>query len=257
MTKFNINMKTCLKQILLVSILLSQFSLGQTELNLFQETADSQQRTETASRRPERASQRESEPAFTLVGTSRFGDEYFASLLARNGDSVKADWKKGTVAEIEGYRGYSIASIGSRKVSIRMPDSESCIENESKGVRCNGNIALLSLSYSEPLEPVENIENSNVIIDSDENIDDSEIVTDDESSQTIGNSRVLRRNPFSGELQELPDLTPEEQAAREERQQERAERFRNFEIVRIPDNEIPEGMQRVRTPFGDSLEPED
>lgn len=257
MTKFNINMKTCLKQILLVSLLLSQFSLGQTELNLFQETADSQQRAETSSRRPERASQRETEPAFTLVGTSRFGDEYFASLLARNGTSVKAEWKRGTVVEIEGYRGYSIASIGSREVSIRMPDLESCIESEGKGVRCNGNIALLSLSYSEPLAAVENLQDSNVIINSEENSDDSEAIIDDESSQTIGNSRVLRRNPFSGELQELPDLSPEQQAAREERQQERAERFRNFEIVRIPDDEVPDGMQRVRTPFGDSLEPED
>jgi len=257
MRKLNINMKPFMKQIMLTSLFLSQFSFGQTELNLFQETADSPQRTETSTRRPERTNQRESEPAFTLVGTSRFGDEYFASLLARNGDSVKADWKMGTVAEIEGYRGYSIASIGSRKVSIRMPDSESCIESESKGVRCNGNIALLTLSYSEPLEVVENIENSIVINDSVENGDDSETLTDDESSQTIGNSRVLRRNPFSGELQELPNLTPEQQAARDARTQERAERFRNFEIVRIPDDEIPEGMQRVRTPFGDSLEPED
>ena len=51
------------------------------------------------------------------------------------------------------------------------------------------------------------------------------------------------------------NLTPEQLAARDERRQRRAEQFRNFEIVRIPDDEIPEGMQRVRTPFGDSLEP--
>ena len=257
MRKTSLSMRTFMKQIMLTSLFLSQFSFGQTGLNLFQETTDSQQGTETSNRRPGGASQRETEPAFTLVGTSRFGDVYFASLLARNGDSVRADWKMGTVAEIEGYRGYGIASIGSRKVSIRMPDSESCIESESKGVRCNGNIALLSLSNLQPLAAVENTEDTNPANDSVENKGGSETVTDDGSSQTIGDSRVLRRNPFSGELQELPNLTLEEQAARDERQQERAERFRNFEIVRIPDDAIPEGMQRVRTPFGDSLEPED
>lgn len=250
-------MKTILKRVILVTVFLSQYSLGQTELNLFQETSDSQQRTETSTRRTERSSQRETEPAFTLVGTTRFGEEYSASLLARNGDALRVEWKKDTVVQVGGYRGYSIASIGSRRVSMRMPDSDPCIANESKGVRCNGNIALLSLSYSDPLAAIESLDNSTVINDSVENNDDTEALADDESSQTIANSRVLRRNPFSGELQELPDLTPEQQAARAERQQERAERFRNFEIVRIPDNEIPEGMQRVRTPFGDSLEPED
>ena len=72
---------------------------------------------------------------------------------------------------------------------------------------------------------------------------------------TIPGTNVLRRNPFTGELQTLPDRTPEEEAERNRIRAERAERFRNFEVVRIPDNEIPEGMQRVRTPFGDSLEP--
>ena len=74
---------------------------------------------------------------------------------------------------------------------------------------------------------------------------------------TIGNSGVLTRNPFSGELQEAPNLSAEEITAREERRQARAEQFRNFEIVRIADDEIPEGMQRIRTPFGDRLEPDE
>jgi hypothetical protein len=58
-------------------------------------------------------------------------------------------------------------------------------------------------------------------------------------------------------MQEAPILTEEQKAEREERRQRRAEQFRNFEIVRIADDEIPEGMQRIRTPFGDRLEPEE
>ena len=56
-------------------------------------------------------------------------------------------------------------------------------------------------------------------------------------------------------MQTLPNLTPEEIASREQRRAERAEQFRNFEIVRIADDDIPDGMRRIRTPFGDSLEP--
>ena len=225
------------------------------DLDLFQAT-DTVEESAQGSRRASRNQPRVTEPAFTLVGTSRFGEKFYASLLSREGKKVAVEWTRGKVNAIEGYNGFAVASIGSRLVSIRLPDSETCIANEEKGVKCNENYALLSLSNAKPIEGslVE------VISDVVERTTTDSDVSQDESNNnvetaTIGNTGVLTRNPFSGELQQAPNLTPEEVAAREERRAQRAEQFRNFEIVRIPDDEIPEGMQRVRTPFGDTLEP--
>jgi hypothetical protein len=132
--------------------------------------------------------------------------------------------------------------------------------SDAKGVTCNGQFAVLSLSNASPIAreiPDRNVISRNndeaVILEAGEGGDQQ--ITGALEQETIGNTNVLLRNPFSGELQTARNLTPEELAEREVSRQQRAERFRNFEILRIPDDEIPEGMQRVRTPFGDSLEP--
>ena len=233
-------------------------SFSQDEgLNLFQATERAQ--SDQDSRTPQRSSTTSQDPAFTLVGTSRFGEKYYASLLSRSGDSVRVEWETGIVKNIEGYSGYGIADVNSRSVSLRLPSSETCISNELKGVRCNGNFAVLTLSNADPMKSNSPINNVNVVSQSD---NAGQITTEGLSSEesqeektTIGDTDVLIRNPFSGELQTVPDLAPEQIATREERRQRRAEQFRNFEIVRIPDDEVPVGMQRVRSPFGDSLEP--
>jgi hypothetical protein len=53
----------------------------------------------------------------------------------------------------------------------------------------------------------------------------------------------------------VQQLSPEEQAARAQRQQQRTDRLRAFQGRRIDDADIPPGMQRARTPFGDTLVP--
>lgn len=225
------------------------------ELDLFQAT-DNPEETRQNTRSPQqRNAAANSEPVFTLVGTSRFGDEYSASLLTRERDSVIVEWTPGMVTGIEGYRNFGIADIGSRSVSVRHPDSDPCVENLDKGVKCNGNMAVLTLSNAQPLESRERETESTIEINT--SSADGEPVALNENGEplTIGNTGVLTRNPFTGELQSAPELSPEELAAREARRQRRAEQFRDFEIVRIGDNEIPEGMQRIRTPFGDRLEP--
>lgn len=245
----------------LVLPLLMADCFAQQSLDLFQAT-DNPEEDRTASRRPQRESQRVTEPAFSLVGTSRFGDEYYASLRHRDGSAVQVEWKQGTVVEIRGYSGFGVAQINSRKVSIRMPESEPCVPSEIKGVTCNGQFAVLSLSNAAPVARANPVEVQNttdesgeesqvILLDSGEEVE----IRGEPGQETIGNTNVLLRNPFSGEVQTARNLTPEELAEREERRQQRAERFRNFEIVRIPDDEIPEGMQRIRTPFGDRLEP--
>ena len=219
------------------------------ELDLFQAVENTEENQEN-SRRTVRPERQTTEPAFTLVGTSRFGERYVASLLARDGQKVTVEWEKSQAKEILGYRGFSVVDMGSRRVTLDLPENESCVENEAKGVKCNGSYALLSLSVAQPIEQIaEQNRNTNIVAES---APGTESESDAEEAES--EPRVFR-NPFTGEMQELPELTPEEQAAREERRQRRAEQFRNFEIVRIPDDEIPEGMQRIRTPFGDSLEP--
>ena len=251
-------MKKIFLQTIFVSIGIFKLdTLYAQSLNLFQET-DNPQREVEQTRTTQRNRDVNTDPAFTLVGTSRFGEKYFASLLSRDETSILVEWTPGKVVSIDGYRDYGLANVGSRTASIRIPSGINCIENNEKGVRCNGNIAILSLSNGKPLE---NNDLNTTEIDEVSNNEDAivlnnnETVIEDESSNTIPGTNVLRRNPFSGELQTLPELSEEQRLAREQRRAERAEQFRNFEIVRIPDDEIPEGMRRVRTPFGDSLEP--
>lgn len=215
------------------------------DLNLFQATDNPEER-QTDTRRSQRASERNTDPAFTLVGTSRFGDKYYASLMHRSGQSVQVPWTKGRVQNIDGYPGFGVADIRSRAVSVRFPDSDPCIQNLQKGVECNGNIGVLRLANATPMESR---------VEPEPATNDSGVSANEDEAVMTEDGVTLIRNPFSGELQEAPQLTPEEIAAREARRQRRAEAFRDFEIVRIADDEIPEGMQRVRTPFGDRLEP--
>jgi len=230
--------------------------LGQ-ELNLFQQT-DNSQNQQSRNERPQRDSRVQSSPAFTLIGISRFGDKYFVSLRNRDGGSAIVKYDGQEITNIEGYREFRIAGVKSRMVSIRNPDSDPCIESLEKGVKCTDSISVLTLANGTPIKS--KVKTNEVLTTEDSvfesitiNEGDAEVFED--SPDTIPGTNVLRRNPFSGELQTLPDRTPEEEAVRNRIRAERAERFRNFEVVRILDDEIPEGMQRVRTPFGDSLEP--
>ncbi len=226
------------------------------QLDLFQTTEPNRQEETTSRRdRSSRENTNSTEPLFTLVGTSRFGEKYIVSLLSKDEKKITMEWTPGKIEAIDGYLNYGLANVGSRKATIRYPDAESCFSNSKSGVLCNGNMAVLTLSNADPIERsiLNETSTSGEIVDN-----PFELISDEgseENSETIPGTNVLRRNPLSGELQTLPDLSPEEIAARERRRAERAEQFRNFEIVRIPDDEIPDGMRRVRTPFGDSLEP--
>ena len=189
----------------------------------------------------------ETSPVFSVKGISRFGDKYLVSLQTTNGDPIVIQWLGKTSSSLKGFPGYSIIDVGSRSVSLVYPEGSGCTEFPDQGIKCNGPYMLLSLTNGVPIEQdieLEKTDANNATILEEEKID----VVDSEDGRFF-------RNPFSGEMQQIPDLSPEEQAMRDERRQRRAELFRDFEIVRIPDEEIPEGMQRVRTPFGDSLEP--
>ena len=70
------------------------------------------------------------------------------------------------------------------------------------------------------------------------------------------NGQQVFRNPFSGELEVAEQqLSPEELAARAERQAARRGRLSNFQLERISEADVPPGMRLVRTPFGDRIVP--
>jgi len=226
------------------------------ELNLFQNTEINRQEENNIRKdRSIREKAQNLSPSFTLVGTARFGEKYFVSLLSKDNQKITMEWSPGKIEAIKGYSNYGLASVRSRTATIRHPDAESCFSNQNKGVLCNGNMAVLTLQNADPVESASKVENIKPIPVLENPFEQINELNEDENSETIPGTNVLRRNPLSGELQTLPDLSPEELAAREKRRAERAEQFRNFEIVRIPDDEIPDGMRRIRTPFGDSLEP--
>jgi hypothetical protein len=169
------------------------------------------------------------------------------SLITNNGSPVIVKWFGKSSSSLQGYPGYSVVDASSRTVTLVYPEATGCVSFPDKGVKCNGPYMLLSLTNERPIEQSNIQENINADDLSNEEIDNLDIVDGEEGR--------FFRNPFSGEMQQIPDLSPEEQARRDERRGRRAEMFRDFEIVRIPDEDIPEGMQRIRTPFGDSLEP--
>ena len=241
-------MKIFINSILLV---FSTASFSQ-ELNLFQET--DKDRTEQ-SKTPNRVTNQQDSlnPEFRLIGTSRFGENYIVSFISKDKEKVNMKWHAGKIIPIEGFKDFALAHVSSRRATIRYPSTVVCESNKEIGLSCNGSMAVLTLNNAKPIENIESL--SNKSIDDNFDISDEELLLDENEAETLPGTNILRRNPFSGELQTLPNLTPEEIASREQRRAERAEQFRNFEIVRIPDEDIPVGMRRIRTPFGDSLEP--
>ena len=232
---------------LLVSLLLlsGQHALAQ-DLNLFEQTeADLEsQPNEQAQRITVNAN---SQPAFTLRGTSRFGDQHHMVLVARSGEVVKLSWRDGEQVAIPGYTGFQVMETDARQVTLRHPDNDSCFNAEELGVQCtDGNVAVLSLSTAQPLQTngTAGVNTVNAV----PGMDPGAVVTVDGQQVFI--------NPFSGEPEVQQQMSEEERIAREERRRARAERLQQFQAVRIEDADIPPGMRRVRTPFGDRLVPE-
>ena len=233
-------------------LLLSSTVVFSQELNLFQDTDKDRS---DQSRAPDRVTNQQSSknPEFRLLGTSRFGEKYIVSFTTKDKEKINIEWLAGKIIPVEGFKDFALVNVSSRKATIRYPSSVVCESNKEIGLSCNGNMAILTLNNAKPIDNIESLSGKN--IDDNFDISDEELSLGENEVDTLPGTNILRRNPFSGELQTPPDLTPEEIASREKRRAERAEQFRNFEIIRIADEDIPTGMRRIRTPFGDSLEP--
>ena len=189
-------------------------------------------------------------PAFSLRGTSRFGDQYRTVLVYRSGQEVVLSWQPGQRVPVPGYESFSVTNIDGRQVTLNHPGQDACIASQDLGVSCQSNtLALLSLSSAKPLPASTNGGEA-------PQTRQAGIVGQPEPGTVVNsNGQQVFINPFSGEPEVLPQLSPEEQAARAQRQATRRERLSQFEPERISDEDIPAGMQRVRTPFGDRLVP--
>ena len=240
--------------ILISTLVFSSASVAQ-ELTLFEQIDVESDNAQAAQTMPLGMPQN-GQPAFTLRGTSRFGDEYTTTLINRNGEPIKVKWRAGEQIPVPGFDGFNVVAISSSSVSLAHPASDACIAADASGVSCIAdNIAVLSISTAIPLAsngtppnfapgqnpvPFGNVEGMVGV------------------AQPLQNSpgQEVFINPFSGEAEVVSPLPPEEQAARAERQQRRSERLNQFEAVRINDADVPPGMRVVRTPFGDRLVPE-
>jgi hypothetical protein len=206
------------------------------------------------------------QPAYTLRSVSRFGDQYQAVLIDRGGQAVKVMWNEGETASVPNS-GFTIAAAGSAStVSLMHPAGDSCISSELVGVSCSAaNRSELRLAPAAPLAsngapPVGVMpQQANqgffgaAPMGPQYNGDPAALAAMQQAAAQNGQQVFL--NPFSGQPEVMPQVSPEEQAARQQRQELRAARLRQFEQQRIEDADIPPGMQRVRTPFGDQLMP--
>jgi hypothetical protein len=208
------------------------------------------------------------QPAFTLRSTSRIGDNYHVVLVGRDGAISQVAWQAGQSAAVPGHGGFAVTQVAGRSVTLTQP--EPCIAAPDKGVSCGvDNQAQLALATAAPAvaqaqaaQPPAKAPNQQDPFAAAAQAGGQppalglrgvrtagQVIVDQNTGQPI----VI--NPFTGQPEAVQQLSPEEQAARADRQRQRADRLRSFQGRRIDDADIPPGMQRARTPFGDTLVP--
>ncbi len=174
------------------------------------------------------------DPAFTLIGTSRIGNRFKVTLAASDGEIVHVTMAPGSTQDIPDHPGFRIVDTGSRTVAISSPRSSPCIEAEGKGVTCRPNgVSELALATAAPVSVADRDGNSN-----------NNANNNGEQTTQNGTPDVQMENPFAAALRA---------AAENDGNGVRRGRRESFQAQRIPDEDVPPGMRRVRTPFGDRL----
>ena len=194
---------------------------NQQDLTLFEPVEVSAENTSRSPARPNRESRETtSAPPFTLMGTSRLGDNYSAMVKPRGGETIIVRVGANGNTPIPDYSGYSIVDVAAGKISIRYPDNSPCIRFRAQGVSCNdaANIARLTLPTSAPLPYV------------------------NPPDELIESVEDQPENPF--------ETLRNGAAAQDE---ERAGNAARFTPRRINPEDVPEGMRVISTPFGDRL----
>ena len=194
---------------------------NQQDLTLFEPVEVSAENTSRSPARPNRESRETaSAPPFTLMGTSKLGDNYSAMVKHRGGETIIVRVGANGNTSIPDYSDYSIIDVAAGNISIRYPDNSPCIGFSEQGVSCNdaANIARLTLPTSAPLPFV------------------------NPPDELIESVEDQPENPF--------EALRNGAAAQDE---ERAGNAARFTPRRINPEDVPEGMRVISTPFGDRL----
>ncbi len=231
--------------ILLLSTLLGSVSMA--ELSLFDDGGKNAGRQSKPGSSKQSARRTNAKPDFILRSTSRFGSTYKALLQAKNGDEVPIVWRQGSSVAIDGYRAYKVLNIGSKTVSIRLPEGKTCEEDEANGVKCTleNTVATLYLANAKPIAAKAKAMS---LADANSNSTNNRDGNKSQKEQEF--------NPFANAIiKQQPKLSAERKAILAANRKKNAEAFRDFKIKKISEDEVPEGMRVVVTPFGDRLVP--
>jgi hypothetical protein len=193
------------------------------------------------------------QPPYTLRSLSRFGNQFQAILINRAGEVSKLAWQEGETPQVLNSGGFAVVSAGPSSLSLQHPPGDACVAAITSGVTCvTGDRSELRLTVAAPLPPTfvaTAPAQANGFFGGDQM---GPMPPGDVPVNSEGQPVFI--NPFSGEPEVMPEMSEEQRADRTARAQLRAERLRQFEQSSvIQDADIPPGMQRVRTPFGDRL----
>ena len=175
-----------------------------------------------------------SAPPFTLVGTSRIGGRQRATLASSTGQILHVELRDGEDAPIDGFPGYRLVSVGSRRAEVSLPAGMPCVGERSQGVSCGTDgLVELSLTTAAPVPMA---------------VPAIAAEATGEPAAIDANSVVAAENPFAAALRAAAQN--ERAAGDGQRGPFNAERF---QPRRIAPEDVPPGMRVVRTPFGDRL----
>lgn len=211
-------------------------------LNLFQQVERQQAVSSDQPAGPRSVDPRANAPQFTLVGTSRFGDQQRARLRSQSGEVIVVTIDPSGNVPIPGYPGYQITDGGSRQLIVQHPANTPCFEATDQGVSCSApNVARLQLATAKPIQPAPEPARGNG------RRNDRGVVEADPASVTSStDAGAPTENPFAAALRAARERGEADPAViRAE-----AERFRPR---RVDPSEVPEGARVVRTPFGDRI----
>jgi len=237
-------MKLLSLSILTLSVLAAAPAGAQT-LSLF-EAAQSQEQSSQAPALIGGPGLLEPGPGFSLRSVARFGDSYWGLVTDAVGNSMEVHWLPGeqtSLGELAQYSGYKVLELTARTLRLQFPQGLPCSASGQEGLVCvDDTTALLSLVSLAPLQS-----NGSQTLQTEQ----PSAVPGPE--QTMDNAEFI--NPFVNIAADAAPMQDAEMAARADRARARAERLEQFQVERIADDQIPPGMRRVRTPFGDRLVP--
>jgi hypothetical protein len=155
---------------------------------------------------------------FMLQGTSRFGNRRAAVLKGPDNKSFIQYFENNTRTplKLEAFKDYYLVSVKPREVEIEYPEDFPCHKDKpKKGLKCEKR----------------------------------------EDGKTVAILSLKRNEALPPPKPKAPPKKTAKKLSQEEQQKKRKELYKNFKKRVIKDEDVPDGMRVVRTPFGDRLVP--